>query len=278
MPSRRILVAGLPLIATLSAANLLFGQTIPPPQVVSPAFEVASIRLHIFVGSPGECMGSGSGTRVTLNCLSLRNLIMRAWNVKTYQVSGGPAWLQSMGDATYDVTAKAPGDVKPTAEQVRTMLQALLADRFQLRLHHDTKELPVYALVIDRNGPKLKESSPDAKSLISFDVGGTEGQLTFSKLSMAQFAPSLSQEAGRPGLDKTGLTGFYDFSLKWTRDQPQVVPGLSEPSTDSATPQTSTSGPSLFTALQEQLGLKLEPQKAPIEMLVIDQASRPSGN
>jgi uncharacterized protein (TIGR03435 family) len=249
---------------------LASAQTPHPPE-----FEVASIRQHVFAGKPNECRGQPvSGNRVTIPCSSLRNLILRAYDVRTYQITGGPAWLADLADLAYDINARAPGEDKPTARQIREMLQSLLADRFQLQLHHESKELPVYALVTGKNGPRLKESASDVKPGFRFLMGGLKGNVTATGESMAQFAGYLSNEAGRPVIDKTGLTGSYDFTLEWMRDQTQVIPGLSPAGSDSG----DGIGPSLFTALQEQLGLRMESQKSPIDVLVIDRAARPSEN
>jgi uncharacterized protein (TIGR03435 family) len=243
-----------------------------------PAFEVASIKPHVFGGARGGCSGmSISGSRVTIPCMSVRNLIMRAYDVRAYQISGGPASLTDMADTAYDIAAKAEGEGTPAMEQVRVMMQTLLADRFQLKLHRETKELPVYALVADKNGPKLKESATDAKASIGFRMGGIKGSLTASKETMAQFALYLSNEAGRPVLDETGLAGSYDFTLEWTREQPQILAGAPPPPAANA-PAPDPSGPSLFTAVQEQLGLRLRPQKSPVELLVIDHVTKPSEN
>jgi uncharacterized protein (TIGR03435 family) len=142
------------------------------------------------------------------------------------------------------------------------LLQSLLADRFHLQIHRDMKEMPVYALVPGKNGPKLKPSLPDAKASASARSGPVNA-IMFSKASMAQFASTLSGFADRPVLDKTGLTGAYDLKLQWSDD--------SQAAQDSG-------APSLFTAVQEQLGLKLEAQRSPVEVLIIDQAERPTEN
>jgi uncharacterized protein (TIGR03435 family) len=239
------------------------------------SFEVASIRPHVFQGRQGECGGPPiSGNRVTYRCASPRLLIQRAYGVKDYQISGGPAWLDDLTASPYDIMARVPGDATPTAEQVASMLQALLADRFQLKIHRETREMPIYALTIGKGGSKLKESAPDAKGTVGFLMGGVKARIRGSKMSTASLALSLTREAGRPVIDQTGLTGNYELTLEWIRDEPQVLPG----STGSGAAPADVSGPSLFTAIQEQLGLKLEGKKGPIEMLIVDRASKPSEN
>jgi uncharacterized protein (TIGR03435 family) len=240
----------------------------------APSFELASIRPHVFNDATGrDCTGlSISGNRVTIRCFTMRILIMQAYDVKLYQVSGWENWLTE-ANTSYDIAAEAASGTTPTIEQARRMLQTLLADRFQLKLHHETKELPVYALIVDKNGPKLKESSTEAKTSMSFDLG-IKGSITAQKVSMSQLASFLMNDVERPVFDKTGLAGNYAFRLDWIRDHAIQIPGL-PPEED---PAPDSGGPSIFTALQEQLGLKLESQKAPIDLLVVDHAGRPSEN
>lgn len=239
----------------------------------APAFELASIRPHVFTNAPGDCTGlSISGNRVTMRCFVLRTLIMQAYDVKFYQISGWQDWLTE-ANTSYDILAEAESGTTPTMEQAKEMLKTLLADRFQFKLHHELKELPVYALILDKNGPKLKEGVADAKYAVMLSMG-VKGTITAQKLSMSDFASALSNQMGRPVLDKTGLSGDYAFKLEWTRDQAQQIPGLPA----DADPAPDSSGPSIFAALQEQLGLKLESQKAPIDLLVVDHAERPSEN
>jgi uncharacterized protein (TIGR03435 family) len=204
-----------------------------------------------------------SGPRVTISEYGLPGLLMTAYQVEPWQISGGPVWMET---DRFNIAANAPGESAPTPEQVRQMLQTLLADRFQLKLHREKKEGPVYALVVDRKGPKLTPST-SADSTFTLGGGLRGVRLTFQKQTMEYFALQLSNNGGlgREVLDKTGLTGTFDFNLHWA------------PGTDGAPPPDSNE-PGLFTALQEQLGLKLEPQKAPVEMLVIDHAEKPSPN
>jgi uncharacterized protein (TIGR03435 family) len=217
-------------------------------QSASPAFEVATIKPHEFggvSGSGGRLGMSISGSRVTGSIMTLNRLIIEAYGVKAYQVSGGPVWA---GDSStvFDIEARADGT--PTREQADAMLQTLLADRFHVKLHREMKDLPVYDLVIAKNGPKLKESPADATSMIS--IQGTTGpqKRTYSKSTVAGLATGLAGAAGRPVIDKTGLTGSYDFSLEYSPD---------------GTPADVGTGPSIFTAVEDQLGLKLVSSKAP---------------
>jgi uncharacterized protein (TIGR03435 family) len=229
----------------------------------SQSFEVASIRPHVlprgvFFGDVGLRV---SGSRVTAENMTLSNLITYAYGLKPYQVVGQPNWADSI---RYDVIAKAEGDAVLTRDLSKRMMQALLADRFQLKYHYGTREMPVYALVVGKNAPKLKESAPDSQGLLTLS-GNNTSVLKITKGSMLQLALQLSNNQGvnRPVLDRTGLAGTYDYTL-------ESVPGY-------GARQDGDAG-SIFTAIQEQLGLKLEATKASIEILVIDHAEKPSGN
>jgi uncharacterized protein (TIGR03435 family) len=190
---------------------------------------------------------------------------MTAYNVKDFQISGVPEWALGR-DQFYDITAKVEGESAPALEQVRPMLQTLLADRFQLKLHRETRELPVYDLVDDKKGPKLKESiGPRSPHPVTFS--GTLTRFNLLDKSLADLVDSIAGFVDRPVLDKTGLTGRYDFTLEFTHSNPDLV-ARDSPEADR----------SIFTAIQEQLGLKLTPAKAPTEILVIDHAERPSEN
>jgi uncharacterized protein (TIGR03435 family) len=191
------------------------------------------------------------------------------------RVSEAPNWLNS---ETYDVQAKMDSAIAEQLQKLgpdqrrlarQQMLQALLTDRLNLKIHHESKELPVYWLVTAKDGPKLQESkAPDSDSNEGKDSrsegsGRAPGEpLPFHHSQIATLARFLSGQLRRPVLDKTGLTGKYDFTLQWARGESQ----------------TDSNGPSLFTAVQEQLGLKLEAKKSPSEIIVIDHVERPSGN
>jgi uncharacterized protein (TIGR03435 family) len=222
----------------------------------SQSFEVASIRLH---KEPVMRVGTGvSGPRFTAEAMSLENLITYAYDLKDYQVSGVPAWGAATTNADrYDISAKADGEGTLSRDQARVLLRSLLADRFQLKFHQGTKELPVYLLVVAKGGSKLKESPPDAQTMMR--MGGAKGiEITATKENIAMLVNQISNHNGvdRPVLDRTQLTSNYDFTLSWTENDTDAV----------------------SIALEEQLGLKLEPAKAPIEILVIDHAEKPSDN
>jgi uncharacterized protein (TIGR03435 family) len=224
------------------------------------SFEVASIKLH-----PGPVTFSSDpsvrGSRVTGTAITLLDLVTNAYDLKYDQISGGPSWISS---DHYDLAAKAEGEATLTKTQAQQMLQALLADRFQLRVHHETKEVAVYILVVAKNGPRLKESSADAPGNNFVRSNGRDLHIEATRGTMEQLARQLAATAGRPVLNKTGLAGYYAYTLDWS-------PANLIPAPDSDIP-------SMFTALQEQLGLRLEAAKGPYLMLIIDYAKKPSEN
>ncbi len=224
-----------------------------------PAFEVASIKPVDRTGVAGHGSMSQSGPRVTFSGYTLNALIMYAYDVRGYQISGGPGWA---GSDTYIVTGKAEGAATPEIATIRQMLQSLLADRFEVKLHSETRESKVYLLEPFKTGFKLTQSKAP-KTTMSMGPG----HLTMGKATATQIASLLSSVLSRPVLDRTGATGEFDFAL----ESPDIMAGRMAPSEDNP-------GPSIFTAIQEQWGLKLEPSKGPIETLVIDHAAKPAEN
>ena len=224
------------------------------------AFDVASVKLH-----KGEVNYSQDpaprGRRVTAMASTLLDLITYAYGLRYDQILGGPSWA---GSDHYDIDAKAEGDGPLTAAQSREMVQKLLSDRFQLRVHRETREMPVFAMVVGPNGPKFKPSAPDATGGPSTRTGGKGVHMQAEKGTMEQLARQLSFTAGRPVIDRTGLAGFYSFALDWFPADRVPPPDLDVPT--------------MFQAVQEQLGLKLESTKGPVEKLVIDRAEKPSEN
>jgi uncharacterized protein (TIGR03435 family) len=270
----------------------------------APVFEVASIKPSKSGGSFGagggkamfekEIPGWSSPDRFSARGEALLTLIQMAYGIhQARQISGGPNWIDS---EEYDVEAKVDKAEADTLQKLspdqrnieqQRMLQALLADRCKMRVHHGTKLLPVYALVIAKNGPKLRVAKPgDAYSKGIQDEGhpaGAEtlesgpGQLTGQAIPIALLVQQLMDQPeldGRLVLDQTGLTGTYDFKLQWTPERLRSNPSQGP---DAALPPDS-SGPSLFAALQQQLGLRLESTKGPVDSVVIDHIERPSEN
>jgi uncharacterized protein (TIGR03435 family) len=230
------------------AASHLYGQASNEFEVatIKPAPPQAGQRTHTRISTD---TGTGKLTYANVN---LKEAIGQAYKVQQNQISG-PDWLET---DRFDIVAKFPPQSE--AEKVPLMLQALLSDRFKLTLHRETKELPVYALTVARNGPKFKKS--ETASGITTNSSRTQWHVV-AKVSMERFAEFLTSEAGRLVLDKTGLPGSYVMTLDWAPD------GAPTGTDDVALP-------SLFTALQEQLGLKLAFTKAPVETLVIDHVDR----
>lgn len=275
------------------STSRICGQSTTPAGAPLPSFEVASIKpnrsgdMRMRLGiRPGMFSATG---------VSAKLLITYAYNVQPFQLSGGPSWLDS---EKYDIEAKEEDSLNEELqklppdqrdEPIRLRVQSLLADRFKLSLTRQAKELPVYALVVAKNGPKLQSAKPGDTYPNGFKgpdgrahpgrMGMGPGQLAAQGVPLALLAQQLSQQLGRTVLDQTGLKGNYDFELKWTPDQsPGAMPMSPEgirPGSDNAPPPDS-SGPSIFTAIQEQLGLKLEPTRGPVEVLVINHIERPS--
>jgi uncharacterized protein (TIGR03435 family) len=196
---------------------------------------------------------------------------MVAWNVKDFQVSGGGSWTDT---ERYDIDATA---ASPFArDEYRTMLQALLTDRFGLAIHRETHDKQGYALVVARGGTKLAPPVDDPSVMFSRTSTG-DTTLKAPNVSMKRFAEALSTTLRAAVVDQTGIEGQFNVALQWTPDQ--ASPALLK-SGEPAPPPPSDAipGPSIFTALQETLGLKLESKKVPVEVIVIDRANRPSEN
>jgi uncharacterized protein (TIGR03435 family) len=310
---RKVLLAG---AATVMVTGpLLFGlvksshtteESQPATTGPLPSFEVASVKPN----HSGTQMVRISNTPGRFSAVNLtpKMLIEFAYNIKGPELSGGPSWIDS---ERYDVdatTGDTPDDLRREGREMfnerrRQMLQAFLADRFKLTLSHQSKDLPIYELVVAKSGPKFHETTlppPDPAAAppdpsepprpgqpfrgrgIMMSI--RSGQLNMNGAPMKAFADALSDQLGRKVLDKTSLTGNYDLSLQWTPDESQrgqffggAGAPAGRPPADSA-PPPDASGPSIFTAIQEQLGLKLESGKGPVETLVIQGIERPAEN
>jgi uncharacterized protein (TIGR03435 family) len=281
-----------------------------PSATPAPSFEVASIKPNK-TGGHRTRMQIAPGGRVIAENVTIKLLMEEAYGVRDFQISGAPGWFDS---EHYNLDAK-PEDsgnsanqdpMKMTEEQrqamqdrLKQMVQSLLTDRCKLAFHRESKELPVYVLTVAKNGPKLQQAKKDDASTAMTPPpnadrpGGPRvphrggmmrmgrGQLSGQEVPLQFLAESLSEQLGRTVVDKTGLTGAYDFTLMWTPDESQGQMFKGPPDGKEAgdgAPPPETSGPTIFTAIQEQLGLKLESQKGPVEILVIDHVERPSEN
>jgi bla regulator protein blaR1 len=257
-----------------------------------PSFEVASIKPDhsgsgiANLGFPGHSVPKD---RFIATNFAIKDLICWAFAGNSFplpgdEVSGGPSWINS---EHYDIDAKLDdSEVAALAKlsapdglvQVRLMVQSLLADRFDLVVKNETVMRPVYALVIAKGGPKLQETAPWSTGSKSQAFSAVHGEITTHGMPISRLVWALSRVGvGRPVLDQTGLKGNYSFDLKWTPDLnlPGMMPGPS-PSAESAPPDTS--GPSIFTAIREQLGLELKATKGPVEALVIAHIEKPLEN
>jgi uncharacterized protein (TIGR03435 family) len=277
-------------LATATHAWAQAQNTAPSAPVYN--YEVSSIKLY--KSASGDVGFAFTPDGITATNVGLPLLLQLAYGVRSDQILGSPNWIAS---ENYDIQAKVDDSVteelkKLNPEQLRSarqqMLQSLLADRFKLKVHRETKELPVYSLVIAKNGIKLRESKPDetdANGRTGMYISGSSGAVRGQLVSMPTLAQFLYRQLNQTVLDKTGLTGKYDFTLKWTPDQNQLQSqqGLQEilggaPNGHPGIPASDPIGPDLFTAIQQQLGLKLESGKGPVEVIVIDHVERPSGN
>lgn len=234
-------------------------------------FEVATIKPNAS-NDNRVMLRMQPGGRFVASGVTLKMLIGEAYNVREFQITNAPGWVSA---ERYDINAKAEGAPdRMTPDQLRPMIKALLEDRFQLKTHNETKEMPVYELVVGKNGPKLTANAGEPGPMIRMG----RGQLNGKKVSMTMLARQLSQQLGRTVIDKTDLKGEYDFTLEWTPEPGQGGGPFGGPPPADAIPAADSSGPTLFTAVQEQLGLRLESQKGPVQMLAIDSISKPTEN
>ena len=236
------------------------------PAPAPPAFEVASVKIHDGPRST-ICGFSSSGPRATWQVCNVYGLIREAYSLKSYQITFASSVQRPDEDTDYDIFAKAEGDAPITRSQFRQMLQTLLAERFNLRAHPEKKEMPVYALVIGKGGPKFKESTADEEFSGFGGVNGRNQYMKCTKADMENLAFTIPNIffVDRPVVDRTGLKGYYDWRIEAT-PEPRINnnPDLNDIS--------------VFTAVQDQLGLKLEPAKEMIEILVVDHWEKPSAN
>jgi uncharacterized protein (TIGR03435 family) len=250
------------------------------PSIKIPQFDVISVKPSKDNRTRVQFTPDGMrGTAVTTQFLLFEGF----GGINQNQVIGEPSWSTTDG---FDIEAKVaaadlPTMAKMTFEQRRTMFQQILADRFKLVAHHEMRELPIYELIIGKSGSKLKESVPDDPASTTPRRKGMmfgPGKVTATDGSLSMFITALSRQLGRIIVDKTGLTGNYDFTLEWTPDE--GGPPQSKPQ-DGSTPSAANApdpGASVFTAIQEQLGLKLESTKGPVDVVVIDHIEKPTEN
>lgn len=237
----------------------------------APAFEAAAIKINAS-GRPGGGI-SRNPARIKVMNSTLRFLVQFAWNVKDFQVSGATGWMDS---EKYDIDAVAANPFK--GEEYRAMLKTLLAERFGVVVHSETQEKPGYALVVGKNGPKLPPPIESQNVLFSRSANG-DRILDAKNITLTRFADALALPLDAIVVDRTGIDGNYNVSFQWTPDpanEPRMMKS-GEPAPPPP-PGDAPSGPSIFTALQEKLGLRLEARKVPMEVIVIEKAHRPTEN
>jgi uncharacterized protein (TIGR03435 family) len=227
-----------------------------------PDWEVATVK-------PSESTGANSGfqlngPRIHVLRKTVEEMLLMSYGLHKKQIAGAPDWIAT---ELWDVEGVADAPGKPALKQLQSLVRKILAERFGFKAHTETREMSVYAITVAKDGPKLTRSASDPNELISENESDNGGQTTMrmTNSTISEFAGVMNFYMERPVVDQTGLTGRYDFQLKWTFDESRV-------------PSDGTAAPSLFTAMQEQMGLKLEPAKGPAEVLVIDHVDRPTAN
>ena len=294
MATVRLLERDGPMLAagiSICFISQLAAQSAPPGAAVS-AFDVASIKPNNS-GSPMVMISPQPGGRFTATNVSVRMLILNAYQLPFFRVEGGPDWIQS---DRFDVAAKAEGD--PPPDQMRLMLQQLLADRFKLNVHRETREMPVFDLVISRRdgriGPQLRPTKADCARVLpapgppspenpplcgyfgpapGIPMASGRSMVAIRGVTMDGFARFVSQAVRRSVIDRTGLSGYFDGEFDFAAElpPPPPPPGIPDPFDRQAFP-------TIFTVVQEQLGLKLESTRGPVDVLIIDGAERPTAD
>ena len=280
--------------AAFAIPAFVHGPIVGAQTPATPAFEVASVKPN--KSGDGRVMfGLQPGGRFNATNVTLRMLLRQAFNVQESQIVGGPDWMTS---DRFDIVAKAP-EGEFTAERMRPMLQSLLAERFKLAFHNETRDMAIYALVKARAdgklGPNLTPAAVDCAAVMrgrraggpppalpqpgqkmecGFMIG--PGRMNAGGMPLANLAQTLSPQVGRIVVDKTELTGNYDFELTYSLEGlGSVFPGGGPPLVNGAPAPVDPNQPNLFTALQEQLGLKLDSQRGPVDVVVIDRVEQP---
>jgi uncharacterized protein (TIGR03435 family) len=246
---------------------------------VSDTFEVASIKVSDPLAN-GTYFRYQPGGGIEISGATLKSLLLFTYDLRDFQLTGAAGWMNSERYTIVGKGVAGPGPAtyrdmndqqrKALGELVRKRMKALLAERFQLAVHTETKELPMYGLVVAKGGHKMTPNTgPDGSPQSSLQ---NRGAYEAQRASLDSIAQGLASITGRPVKNETGLSGYYDFKVKWTPDAGASAP----PGGEERPPEAA--GPTIFTALQEQLGLKLESRKGPVEILVVDRAERPSDN
>ena len=248
----------------------------PPPKRMAPdanpAFEVATIKPSD-PAHPEQIITLRGAEVITTN-VTVHALINLAYWLHPKQLTGGPAWTET---EKFDMAGKPDAPGQPNVDQMKVMIQKLLTDRFQLKFHFEKRELPVYAVRLAKTGAKIIQSQDDPKGIPGWNFGRNPSGMimAFRNSPMSQFTAVLQNSTDRPVVDQSGLTGRYDFTLNFTPDAAMaaLLGGPPPPAGDNP-----DAAPDLFAAFQQQLGLKLEPTRAPVDVMVIDKVEKPSEN
>ena len=254
---------------TLLWGNASFAQA-PSARPKFDAFEVATVKPVDIDAKAGRFFKMEGTHRWVATNYTLKSLIALAYDLNPRTISGGPSWMDSQ---SFTIEAITPGDVRPTRLDQMQMLRALLVERFGLKFHRQQKDFSIYALSVAKGGPKLKAAAnPDDQPQLVGVVYPGKIEIPAKSVSMDDFVAMLQRATlDRPTVNRTGLTGKYDFDLVWAQDESQYAGQVAKAPDDSPDPP-------LFTALQEQLGLKLEATRGMVAAMVVDAATKPSAD
>jgi uncharacterized protein (TIGR03435 family) len=260
---------------TLERANKETAWTLPAPPKTMAAnapltFEVATIKPSV-PNAPGKLFTVKGPDVFTLNT-TLSDIMTMAYEVHINQIAGAPSWFEN---DKFDIQGRPAAEGIPNTDQLRGLMRSLLADRFKLTTHNEKKEMPAYVLTVGSNGHKMTPNTANPNGLPGLFFKAL-GQMGVTNANMGQFAGALQGAVlDRPVVDRTGLQGRFDFTLTWTADDSQFRSFGPRPPSG---PPADNAPPGLFTAIQEQLGLKLERGNAPVDVIVIDRVEKPSDN
>jgi bla regulator protein blaR1 len=292
---RRFLTVLLAILLPLVAVPRLRSQASRPSDQNQLAFEVATVKPNTSGDGSRRGIGVPPGGRLMLTDLPLRAILRFAYEIQNVQLAGGPAWIDT---DFFDIEAKAPSELVASNAQLpmatfRAMTRSLLADRFKLTARHETRPLPIYELVLARKdgrlGPQLHQASVDCEALERSNqapplpkdgqptCGGLlrGGNLTLNGWSMSRLAVNLATWVDRMVVDRTGLNGGFNLKLEWSLDERPRFDAIGGPARPVDVP-TERTGPSIFSAIEEQLGLKLQPATGPVDVLVIEHVEKPT--
>jgi len=278
--------------------SIVFAVCLSVAPAICQEFEVASIKPSApHTGGPMRVgMQIAPGGRVIATNFTLKQLVQQAFQVKDFQITDGPAWINS---DRWDINAKGSGEGPISPDQIRPMMQALLKERFHLEFHKESKELPVYHLVAAKGGFKLKALPPEEVPPAAMSPGGVggaagiprgarmmrmgRGSINAQGVPVSLLATQLGGTVGKDVIDKTDIKGLYNIKLEWTPEPGEggaMFGGGAGPGGPGAGPHAGgdSNGPSLFTALQEQIGLKLEAARGPVDIMILDRAEKPTEN